>query len=263
MRELELGRVVRALRRRRGWRQVDCAGRAGVHRSTWSNLERGQIGQLAVRTLHRCLAVLEVRLDLVPRWRGADLDRLLDAAHASLQAVLVDRLRAWGWQVFVEVSFNRYGDRGRIDVLAWHPRVRLLVVGEVKSDIVDAQGLLGPLDVKVRVAGQVARQLNLGPVAFVVPLLFVADSPTIRRRIERFGPLFARFDIRGRAATSLLRAPDAHSLAAAGGLLIFSSRSYANGRSAKAVGRQRVRVKRTAARTDPSTHLPAQPVRSS
>lgn len=214
---------------------------------------------MTVAALRRCLAVLEVRLDLVPRWRSADPDRLLDEAHATLQATLVDRLRAWGWRVFVEVSFNHYGDRGRIDVLAWHPRVRALLVGEVKSDIVDVQGLLGPMDIKTRVAPQVARRLGLGPVAIVLPLLFLPDDPTTRRRVGRFDQLFARFDVRGRAATGLLRRPDAQGLAAANGLLIFSNRSYATRRSAKTVGRQRIRAKRAVVSTIRPTARPAKP----
>ena len=43
-------------------------------------LERGLIRRMAVETLRDCLAVLEIRLDLVPMWRGADLGRLLDRA---------------------------------------------------------------------------------------------------------------------------------------------------------------------------------------
>jgi hypothetical protein len=31
-------------------------------------------------------------LDLVPRWQGADLDRLLDARHAGMTETLVRRL---------------------------------------------------------------------------------------------------------------------------------------------------------------------------
>jgi transcriptional regulator with XRE-family HTH domain len=245
MRDLELGRVVRVLRRRRGWRQQDCATRARVHRSTWSRLERGLLDGLTLQSVRRCLAVLEVRVDVTPRWRGADLDRMLDADHADLQSAWADRLRRWGWLVRVEVSFNRYGDRGRVDLVAWHASRRVLIVGEVKSALVDAQGLLGPLDVKVRVGPSVAESLGLGRARIVVPLLIVRDSGTVRRRLERLAPLFGRFSYRGRAAVGCLRHPDR--LSRGDGLLVLSDLSSAPGRHLIRVGGERVRPPRTRA----------------
>ncbi len=97
MRDLELGRVVRALRHRRGWRQTDAAGRARVHRSTWSRLERGQLDGMSVGVLRGCLAGLGVRLEMLPRLRGAELDRLVDEAHAALQSTWAARLARWQW----------------------------------------------------------------------------------------------------------------------------------------------------------------------
>ena len=64
-------------------------------------------------------------------------------------------LTSFGWQVAVEVSFARSGERGSIDVLAWHPVRRRVLVIEVKSvaaDLqatlvgVDRKGRLGPVD---------------------------------------------------------------------------------------------------------------------
>ena len=33
---------------------------------------------------------------------------------------VVAATRASGWEVLVEYGFNHYGDRGSVDVLAWH-----------------------------------------------------------------------------------------------------------------------------------------------
>ena len=93
--------------------------------------------------------MLEVRLELQPRWRGAELDRLLDHVHASLQAAWVDRLRKRDWRTWVERSYSIYGERGRIDILGYHPASRTLLVVEIKSELADAQSLLGTLDAKV------------------------------------------------------------------------------------------------------------------
>jgi hypothetical protein len=148
-----------------------------------------------------------VRLDLRPSWRGAELDRMLDEDHASLMAAWVERLRRWGWDVRVEVSFNHYGERGRIDFLAWHAPTRVILVGEVKSVIADAQGTLGPLDVKVRVARRLTASMGWGQASCVLPLLIVRDSSTARDRLARVAPLFGSFSVRGRAATTCLRKP--------------------------------------------------------
>lgn len=238
MRDLELGRVVRALRRRRGWRQEDCARRANLHRSTWSLVERGQLDRITLAKLRQCLAVLEIRLELRPQWRGPELDRLLDAAHASLQAAWADRLRQWDWDVRVEVSFNHYGDRGRIDLLAWHPRTRSLVVAEVKSELVDAQDTLGRLDVKVP-SRDASRQTLAGPNR----VRCVRCSSSTRRRQRGIGspglrPSSRAFSVRGRAAVSCLRHPDR--LGAS--LLVLSDLRNAGEGRVKQPGTHRVRT---------------------
>ena len=229
--------MVRALRRRRGWTQAECAKRAGLHRSTWSFLERGQLDRLTVSTVRRCLAVLEIRLELRPLWRGPELDRLLDAVHASLEAAWAERLRRWNWDVRVEVSFNHYGDRGRIDLLAWHGPAQTLVVCEVKTEMADVQALLGSLDVKVRVARGVAASLGWTSPRQVIPVLLFQDSSTTRDRLLRLAPLFESFSVCGRAAVSGLRHPDRlHSP-----LLIFSDLRNAADSRAKRLGTHRVR----------------------
>jgi transcriptional regulator with XRE-family HTH domain len=237
MRDLELGRLVRALRRRRRWRQEDCASRAGVHRSTWSRLEGGHVDGMTVGVLRRCLAVLEVRAELKAHWRGAQIERLRDDRHAGLEAAWKDRLERWGWTVVAEVSYSRYGERGRIDLLAWQPRLRILVVIEVKSEIVDVQALLGGLDAKARLGASVARETGLGTPAMVVPMLLVAEGSTNRGRIRGLDSLFSRFERRGRRAASWLRKP----AGPVSGLLVFSDLRPVPVTHVKSVGSHRVR----------------------
>ena len=243
MRDVELGRIIRALRRRRGWRQQDCATRAQLHRSTWSLLERGHIDRLSLTVLRRCLAVLEVRLELVPSWRGASLSRLLDEGHAALQSAWKARLERWGWKVWVEVSFNRFGDRGRIDLLAWQPLQRIMLLVEVKTEIADAQALLGGMDLKERVAPHVARSLGLAGPLTVVSLLLLAGGTTNRDRIRRVEPLFARYALRGRSAITWLRRPEE---GAPRGLLVFTHLRFATGGSVSRVAPHRMRLRQQA-----------------
>jgi transcriptional regulator with XRE-family HTH domain len=236
----ELGRVARVIRHRLGWRQEDVAVRARVHRSTVGKLEAGGAGELGLDMVRRLFHALGARVDVRVLWHGPQLDRLLDEAHAALAAAWKARLERWAWQVRVEVSYSRYGERGRIDLLAWHPLFRILLVVEIKTDMVDAQGLLGPMDVKTRLARVIAADLGWRNPALVVPMLLFRDDSTVRRRVERLGPLFGQFDLVGRAAMSWLHSPSMERTP--GGLLIYSDLAYVGHDRAKARSRERVRV---------------------
>lgn len=240
MNNVELGRVARAIRRRLRMRQLDVARKARLHRSRVSKLERGQAADLHYGELQRIFEGLGAKLDARPLWRGPQLDRLLDEEHAQLQARWKARLEAWRWLVPAEVSFSQYGERGRIDLLAWHPDSRVLVVIEIKTDFVEAHDLLGTLDVKARLAPGIARELGWEAPAAVVRMVLFKDSSTVRQRVERFGPLFSDFTLRGRAAISWLRSPSLEMVPR--GMLVFSDLPNVAQQRAKQVAPERVRV---------------------
>jgi hypothetical protein len=134
---VRLGSAFRAVRIRLCLRQVDVARRAG--------------------SLFRVASSLEIYVDLIPRWRGGELPRMLNAGHSALHeatARLPARMPAWTFAP--EVSFAVYGERGVIDVLAYHRERRALLVIELKTDLVDVQGLLGSIDRYRRLARGVA-----------------------------------------------------------------------------------------------------------
>src|SRR5206468_2045260 len=121
-----------------------------------SLFERGRIEGMPIRTVRRLLKGLDAELVLVVRWRGGDLDHLLDAAHARLGDEVVGILRANGWTVMPEVSFSIFGERGSIDLLAWHPATRTLLVIELKTEIASVEETFRRHDVKVRLAREIA-----------------------------------------------------------------------------------------------------------
>lgn len=176
---------------------------------------------MTVAFLDRLASALGATLFMELRWHGEQLDRLMDSAHAALEELTVQGLRAAHWTSEVEVSFNWYGDRGRCDAVAFHPGTRTLLIVEVKTRLGDVQDLLGRLDVKVRLGQQIARQLGWPQPARVIPCLVVAEGRTARRVVSSHAALFARFTHRGRAADRWLAAPDSDEVA--GGLLIFES----------------------------------------
>jgi hypothetical protein len=89
---------------------------------------------------------------------------MVNARHAAMYeaAALMFRLYS-GWTTAPEVSFNIYGERGAIDVLAWHASQQALLVVELKTEIVDVQGLLGAVDRYRRLAPQIARERGWRP----------------------------------------------------------------------------------------------------
>ena len=162
---------------------------------------------MTVGHLDQIAAALGATLHVQLRWRGEALDRLVDAAHASIQQAAAEQLAAIGWIIRPEVSFNHYGDRGRVDLMAWHPPLRLVLVTEIKSGLGDLQETLGRLDVKTRVGRVIAGELGWFDVTAVVPALVIGDSRAARRAVAEHDALFARYAVRGRHALAWLRRP--------------------------------------------------------
>lgn len=213
------------------------AERARRPRSALVDLEAGRIGRLKVDAIRDFLEALGARLVLDLVGGASDPRLLIDAGHALLQEYWKRRLERWGWIVRAEVSFNRYGDRGRMDLLAFHPAAGTLLVIEIKTVLWDLQALLGSLDVKVRNARYVAADVGW-PVRHIVPVVIVAGSTTSRRVVAAHESLFASFELRGRAAIGWARNPHGHRPR---GALIFTKLPDVARRDARRAGRRRVR----------------------
>jgi transcriptional regulator with XRE-family HTH domain len=119
---VRFGRGFRALRIRRRWRQVDLAAAASVGPSIVARIERGRANTIPPHKLDKVSQALGARLDLRLSWNGEALDRLLDGDHARLVETTAASLRRAGWEVAAEVTFWIRGERGSVDVLAWHAR---------------------------------------------------------------------------------------------------------------------------------------------
>lgn len=216
-----LERAVRFLRLRKGWSQDSLGDQAGVSRQMISRLELGGCSGMTLGSIDRIAGALGASVHVQLRWHGEQLDRLLDAAHAAIQQSVAEWLTAMGWIVRVEVSFNHFGDRGRVDVVAFHPLPRIVLVVEIKSVLGDLQETLGRLDMKARLGRRLAAQLGWNDVASVTPALVIGDSRLTRRTIAAHNALFGRYNVRGRLALAWLRHPIEPVPA---GLLWFTSR---------------------------------------
>ena len=187
---------------------MDLALRAGVARDIVQRAEGRRLNGVTLRALDQLATALDAFLAVDFQWRGAELDRLIDARHAAITNIAARRLERCGWVVHPEVSFNHFGDRGRCDLVAWHPETRTLVIVEVKTLLGDLQDVLGRIDVKVRLGAVIARELGLGRPARVIGALVPAEHGANRRVIRQHDALFRRFGTRGRQAIGWLRRPD-------------------------------------------------------
>ena len=214
---------------------------AGVSAGVVGFLERGRADRLSVSSVRAVARALDVVLRWETGYRGAELARLRDADHSGCAELVARRLNALDWVTRAEVSFNHYGDRGRIDLVAYHPLTSTLLVIEIKTVIADVQGVLGSLDVKERVAPAAARPLGLRP-RHVAAALVAVESTTNRRRLASHPLLFARFGLRGRQAAAWLR----HPRPAGTALLLLVKLPDRNVVSGRRAGRQRVRLQKVA-----------------
>ena len=208
MQDVQIGRAARALRHRLGLRQVDVADRASVGHDVISRLECGRIEGLTVRTLRKLFAALDAEIVLIVRWRGGELDRILDRRHADLGERVVARLERLGWVVVPEVSFSHFGERGSIDLLAWHAGSRTLLVIELKTELTSIEETIRRHDAKARLARVVAKErLDWEPLQ-VARLLVLPDERTPRRQVERFAKvLTSAYPDRGQDVREWLATP--------------------------------------------------------
>ena len=238
MDDLGVGRLIKLARQRRQWRQADLASAAGVSRSLVALAETGTLERLTLRSLRRIAASLEIRLPFTPSWNGGEVDRLRDRDHARLVETVTGVLRGHGWELIVEYTFSHYGERGSVDLVAWNPTARALLVIEAKTRIYDVQQLIAGVDRKSRLAGQLL-PIERGWAPRSVARLVVLPELTANRALVRaHGALFhAAFPARSREVRAWLREP----VGELRGVWFISSANRIGGIRVQ-VGRQRVRL---------------------
>jgi transcriptional regulator with XRE-family HTH domain len=203
-----IGRDVRLLRQRKRWTQRRLAEEVGVSRWVVMEIEAGRGEAQPTNRLTALAAGLGAQLMVRIRFQGEGLDRLRDQRHAELVEQALRRLRADGWLVAPEVSFNHFGERGSIDILAFHPETSALLVIEVKSVVPDIGGMLATFDRKVRLARRIAAEQFGWEAVSVSRLLVFPEHRTVRRRVATHAATFdAAFPGRNPTVKTWLTAP--------------------------------------------------------
>jgi transcriptional regulator with XRE-family HTH domain len=216
---LQLGRGIRAIRRKKRWTQAQLATKAGLSQAAVSRVERGEALTLSAGVLDRIARAVGANLSIKLYWNGEDLDRLLDAAHAGLVEQVIVLLKAHGWDVVPELTFSEFGERGSIDILAYHAGHRALLVIEVKSVVPDMQAMLAGVDRKARLAPELVRKRGW-VVRHTSRLLVLPAESTARRRVERHAATIGQaFPLRTVAVRQWIREPSE----AMGGVLFLAS----------------------------------------
>ena len=186
---------------------MDLASRVDVSQSLIARVERAGAGRLTLDTLDSIVRELGARLVVRVDWNGEAADRLLDVDHAALVERVIAHLERHGWEAVPEATFAIFGERGSIDVLAWHAPSATLLVVEVKSVVPDVQATIATFDRKLRLADRIARERGWRP-GRIASLLVIGESSTSRRRVSQHAATFdARFPDRGASVRQFIAAP--------------------------------------------------------
>jgi transcriptional regulator with XRE-family HTH domain len=218
-----IGRALRELRRRSGLTMAQAAAAAAVSLRTYRDIESGQAGMARVDEVRRVFAVHDARARLSVWWKGAELDRIIDEAHAAIVEKVVAALVAYGWSVEPEVSFSEYGERGSVDVLAFHAGSGNGLVTEVKASWGSMEETNRTLDAKARLAPKLIEQRFGARPRAVSRLLIFPENMTLRRVADRHSSTLGRvYPQRGREVRVWLRRPNGEPIR---GLWFLSNRA--------------------------------------
>ena len=114
----------------------------------------------------------------------------------------------------MEYTFNHFGERGSVNIVAWHPSRRALLIVEVKTRLLDVQELLATFDRKCRIVPSLLRRQRAWNPVIIGRLLVVADGTSQRRVVRAHAHTFeATLPDSARRVRSWLRDP-VHPLAA-------------------------------------------------
>jgi len=177
-----------------GWSSAPCAAAAAGARWTWLRVlgyRRRRSPPWNAGTWTPCRLPTFVESwrhstaggDFDIRWRGGNLDRTLDERHARLIEAVVDWLTRHGWRTEVEVTYSIYGERGSIDVLAFHPPSASLLVIEVKTEINSIEETLRRHDEKVRLGPRIARARFGWQASNTSRILVLGEHRSARRHV--------------------------------------------------------------------------------
>jgi hypothetical protein len=171
-------------------------------------VEPGRLDKVAFGSIRRLALALDGRFEGQILWRGDQLDRLLNKGHARMHEAMARWLGdLGGWLALPEISFARDGERGVIDIVAWHAAGRSMLVAELKTRIVDINALIASMDIRRRVAWQIARDHGWDPASVSIWVVVAPSRTNARILADHRTVLRAKFPTDGRAMRRWLATP--------------------------------------------------------
>ncbi len=181
---------------------------AGVPRGAVMAIEAGRLDRVPFGQIRRLAHAFDGRFEGALLWHGADFDRLLNRGHARMHEAVARWLRdVGGWLALPEVSFAYDGERGVIDIVAWHAASRSLLVIELKTRLVDLNALMATMVIRRRIAWQVARDHGWDPATVSIWVLVAPARTNARILADHRTVLRAKFPADGRAMRRWLANP--------------------------------------------------------
>jgi transcriptional regulator with XRE-family HTH domain len=189
--------AVADIRHALGWTQAELGRRADVSQAFVSMVENMRVSDLTLETATRLLAVMGARLTVgvsAPFLGDRELQR--DPAHARCASYAAGRLSRAGWTTATEVEVGGDRSRGWIDVLAYEPRLRLLLVIEIKTEIRDLGAIERTLGWYEREAWAAAGRLGWRPERVLGCLFLLATDANDTRIGDNLAAFTRGFPIR-------------------------------------------------------------------
>jgi len=201
--------TVLRLRTASRWTQHQLGHRADVAQSEVSDVEHARLPDLPIGTAVRLLTALGAQTTLMIQSPFmAEPRPQRDPAHARLTAFVARRLTACGWLVRTEVEIVSPRARGWIDILAFHPGTRRLLVIECKTELPDIGAIERQLGWYEREAPAIASRLGWRPTS-VLGCLIVLDTISNSDRVRANRVTFdLDFAVRAAALLRVVNAED-------------------------------------------------------
>src|SRR5947209_17074695 len=88
MQPARVGAALRAIRRRLGWTLARAAAMSGLSSAVASRIENGRFDLCSYEAVEAYARALGADLEMFVRWRGGDLDRLLNRRHSAMHEAM-------------------------------------------------------------------------------------------------------------------------------------------------------------------------------
>ncbi|MEP7379796.1 MAG: hypothetical protein ABI725_09585 [Chloroflexota bacterium] len=206
--DARFGRLVRLIRVQSGMTQLRLSEASKVPLRDVKLVESGRAADVKLGRLRALFECIDGRVRLVPWWKGAAADRLLDVRHAAITERALTYFPRPAWEPHVEVSFAEYGERGSIDILGANRAALAVAICEVKSVIGSLEETNRMLDVKERLAPTIVyKRLGWRPNIVARILILPRDPTAIRIVNGHAATMRSIYPARGREIRAWLHNP--------------------------------------------------------